>query len=129
MFIEHIAIWVKDIETMRLFYVKYFGCIANAKYENTSNRFESYFLNFKNGARIELMKMPQIPDNANNAINQYIGINHIAIKMDSKEDVDLLTDQIRKDGYIIISEPRKTGDGYYESCIFDPENNRIEIVA
>lgn len=114
---------------MRLFYVKYFGCIANAKYENTSNRFESYFLNFKNGARIELMKMPQIPDNANNAINQYIGINHIAIKMDSKEDVDLLTDQIRKDGYIIISEPRKTGDGYYESCIFDPENNRIEIVA
>jgi len=129
MYIEHIAIWVKDIEIMKFFYEKYFNCYSNEKYHNQNKQFESYFLNFKNGARLELMKMPQIPENMNSYIEQYIGINHIAIKMISKEEVNKLTEKIKNDGYIIISEPRETGDGYFESCILDPENNRIEIVV
>lgn len=129
MFIDHIAIWVKDIEKMKLFYTEYFNCRSNEKYINNEKQFESYFLSFENGARLELMKMPQIPDNINNSIDQYIGIIHIAIKTGNKENVDKLTVQLQNDGYTVISEARETSDGYYESCILDPENNRIEIVA
>jgi lactoylglutathione lyase len=129
MFIEHIAIWVKDIEKMKIFYERYFNCTSNDKYYNHNNNFESYFLSFKNGVRLELMNNSDIPNNLNNSMNQYIGINHLAIKIRNKDDVKYLTEKLKQDGYIIVAEPRETGDGYYESCILDPENNRIEIVA
>lgn len=125
--IEHIAIWVNGIEKMKSFYEKYFNCVSNDKYINHNKQFESYFLSFENDARIELMKMPSIPENA--LKDQYTGFAHLAIKTNNKHTVDALTQHLKNDGYTIISEPRETGDGYYESCILDPENNRIEITA
>lgn len=129
MFIDHVAIWTKDLEKVKDFYKKYFNFKSNNKYINKQKNFESYFLYLENGSRIELMKMPVIPENKNDSIKQYIGIIHIAINVNGRENVEKITDKIKNDGYEIVSLPRETGDGYYESCILDPEGNRIEIVA
>ncbi len=129
MIIEHVAIWVKDIEIMKSFYEKYFNCSSGGKYINRDKKFESYFLTFENGARLELMKRPDIPENLNDAKKQHYGLIHIAVKTGSSDSVRRLTNDIRDGGYTVLEEPRKTGDGYYESCVLDPENNRIEITA
>ena len=128
MFIDHIAIWTNDIEKLKVFYVKYFGAVANEKYINSKKGFESYFLSFVSGSRIEIMQRVDITESMGDALEQYIGITHIAIKMDSDKDVDILTELLRSDGYNIIGEPRTSGDGYYESVILDPDGNRIELV-
>ena len=125
--IDHIAIWVNNLEVMRSFYEKYFGATSNSKYHNPVKNFSSYFLSFDSGARLELMQKPEIPQNLNNTIDQYIGLNHFAISTGAKEYVDKLTETLRYDGYEVVGEPRTTGDGYYESVILDPESNRIEI--
>jgi lactoylglutathione lyase len=125
--IHHVAIWTKDIEKMKNYYVKYFGCKSNEKYSNKISSFESYFLEFENGPKLELMQMSVIPEDKNNIDDQHIGLIHVALSVGSKDFVDKLTDRLRQDGYRIISEPRVTGDGYYESCVLDPESNRIEI--
>lgn len=125
--IEHIAIWTKDIEKLKKFYEDYFDGIAGDKYTNTKKQFESYFIKFESGARLEIMHMPAIPPNLNDTINQYIGLIHIAISVGSVEKVNELTDTLRNAGYKVVGEPRYTGDGYYESCILDPDGNRIEI--
>ncbi|MTK13933.1 MAG: glyoxalase/bleomycin resistance/extradiol dioxygenase family protein [Clostridiaceae bacterium] len=125
--IEHIAIWTKDTEKLKKFYVDYFDGIAGDKYTNTKKQFESYFIKFESGARLELMQMPAVPSNLNDTINQYIGLIHIAISVGSVEKVNELTDTLRNAGYKVVGEPRYTGDGYYESCILDPDENRIEI--
>jgi lactoylglutathione lyase len=125
--IEHIAIWSKDIERLKSFYVQYLNGKAGNKYHNIKKEFKSYFITFESGARLELMQMSSIPDNLNNTEEQYIGFIHIAISVGSKDKVDELTEVIRNAGYSIVSEPRFTGDGYYESCILDPDGNRIEI--
>lgn len=127
MYIEHLAIWVKDLESMRQFYEQYFGGTSNEKYRNDRKSFESYFLSFAKGCRLELMQRPDIPDNANDVINESMGLIHFAISLGNKEAVDTLTERLRVDGYQVVGEPRTTGDGYYESVILDPENNRIEI--
>ncbi len=124
--IEHIAIWVEDLEEMKKFYLRFFELKSNNKYVNPVKQFSSYFLYFESGARIELMQKPDIhrkPD-----INkENIGLAHIAISVGSKEKVDCITNLIRENGYSILGEPRVTGDGYYESVISDPEGNLIEI--
>ena|SRR6056297_2575757 len=125
--IEHIAIWTRNIETMHEFYTHYFDAKADTKYKNESKDFESYFLNFEGGARLELMHMPGIPDNNSDPLAQHIGIIHIAISVGSRERVLKLTQQLEADGYEVIGNPRTTGDGYFESVVFDPERNRIEI--
>ncbi|SKB25641.1 lactoylglutathione lyase [Acetoanaerobium noterae] len=125
--IEHIAIWTSDIERLKLFYIEYFGCTSGSKYINSSKSFESYFLMFDSGCRLELIQMPSIPLNLNNSFSQYLGLIHFAVSVGSKEKVDELTTKLRSDGYEIVGEPRVTGDGYYESCILDPDGNRIEI--
>ncbi|WP_315081716.1 VOC family protein [uncultured Clostridium sp.] len=125
--IEHVAIWTKDIEKLKKFYVDYFDGIAGDKYTNEKKHFESYFIKFESGARLEIMQMPIIPSNLNDTINQYIGLIHIAISVGSIEKVSKLTETLRNAGYMVVSEPRYTGDGYYESCILDPDGNRIEI--
>ncbi|WP_347216634.1 VOC family protein [Chryseobacterium sp.] len=127
--IEHIAVWVKDIEKSRTFYQKYFGAISNEKYCNPVKNFESYFLSFENGCRLEIMTKPALRENENSYESQQFGIIHFAFSAESKEKVNELTEILRKDGYTIAGEPRITGDGYYESVILDPENNIIEIVA
>jgi lactoylglutathione lyase len=125
--IEHIAIWAKDIERLKAFYSDYFNCKAGDKYHNSKKGFESYFLFFESGSRLEIMQMPGIKERNGNSTDQFIGLIHFAISVGSKEKVDALTEKLRKDGYEIVGEPRTTGDGYYESVVCDPEQNRIEI--
>ena len=125
--IDHISLWVSDLEGMCAFYEKYFGAFKGDKYVNSSKNFTSYFLSFDSGCRLELMFNPNVPPNTNDVYNQNIGMIHFAISVGSKERVLALTDQIEKDGYEILGQPRTTGDGYFESVILDPENNRIEI--
>jgi lactoylglutathione lyase len=127
--IDHLAIWTKDLDIVKHFYEKYFDGNAGEKYTNQTKKFESYFLSFEDGCRLELMQMPGIPSNTNDVYKQHGGIIHFAISVGSKEKVNDLTAILRKDGYEIVGEPRTTGDGYYESVVLDPEGNRIEITV
>lgn len=129
MYIEHLAIWVRDLERMRNFYETYFGGIANDKYRNEAKNFTSYFLLFAGGPRLELMQMPTIPANQNDPMQQSLGLIHFAVSVGSPDAVDALTERLRSDGYAVVGEPRRTGDGYYESVLLDPEQNRIEITS
>jgi lactoylglutathione lyase len=125
--IEHIAIWVSDLELMKNFYVHYFDMHAGTKYHNPVKQFTSYFLSAKaGGTRIELMHQPDITD-ALGKRGAMLGLAHLAIAVGSKEQVDALTNQLHKDGYQVEGMPRTTGDGYYESVVLDPEGNMIEI--
>jgi lactoylglutathione lyase len=125
--IEHLAIWTNNLEALKTFYIQFFGAISNEKYYNPNKQFSAYFLSFSDGARLELMQMPGIPANSNDTIQQYTGLTHFALSTGSKEKVDALTEDIRRAGYAVLGEPRWTGDGYYESVVADPDNNRIEI--
>lgn len=125
--IHHIALWVNDLEMMRRFYANYFGICSNEKYNNLKTGFESYFLNFPDeGCKIELMttKDAQAGLKENDHI---VGLAHFAISVGSSSAVDQLTHRLREDGYTVVSDPRWTGDGFYESVILDPEGNRIEL--
>jgi len=127
--IEHLAIWVKDLEKMKSFYEQYFQAKAGEKYHNPTKNFTSYFLSFDSGCRLELMYKPEIPKNVNDAMDQYTGIIHFAIAVGSIAKVEQLTEELRSASYAVVGEPRTTGDGYYESVVLDPENNRIEITV
>lgn len=150
--IEHVAIWARDLESLRDFYVRWFGATPNARYENRVRGFRSYFLGFGGpdaaegdgkaenradgfaSARLELMEMPGIvePGRAGEGGDndaQHFGLAHLAVKVGSREAVISLTEDLRRSGVRILSEPRQTGDGYFESCILDPEGNRVEITA
>lgn len=130
MHIEHLALWVRDLERMRTFYETYFSAIANDKYTNIAKGFSSYFLSFPGGGpRLEIMQMPGIPDSLNDAFAQFSGLIHFAISVGSETAVDAVTEQLRTDGFPVLGEPRRTGDGYYESVVLDPELNRIEILG
>jgi len=124
--IEHLAIWTDDIELLRRFYVRYFNVSCGEKYVNPKKNFTSYFLSFGNEkTRLELMHIP----NMENLVSRenLKGPAHFAISVGGKETVDALTERLREDGYTIASEPRTTGDGYYESAVLDPEENYVEI--
>lgn len=125
--IEHVAMYVKDLEKARDFFVKYFDARSNDGYYNEADKFRSYFLTFEDGARLELMNHPEICDKEKQL--RMSGFIHLAFSVGSKEKVDSLTEKLRADGFQIASEPRTTGDGYYESCILDPEGNQIEITV
>jgi len=127
--IEHLALWVNDLEKIRAFYAKYFGTVSGEKYHNPKKGFSSYFLKFReSGTRLEIMNRMDITTAAaDRSLNK--GYTHLAISVGGKDAVDYLTEQLRSDGYIVESEPRTTGDGYYESVVLDPEGNPIEIVA
>ena len=126
--IEHIAIWVQDLEKMKAFYSLFFNMKSGEIYINEKKGFSSYFLSFESGARLELMYRADIIESG---INQspLRGLNHLAISVGSKEKVDELTNFFREKGIQIVGEPRTTGDGYYESVIADPEGNLIEITV
>lgn len=125
--IEHIALYVNDIEGARQFFVKYFGATSSDGYHNLQTDFRSYFLSFEKGARLEIMNKPNMSD-LPKEINR-TGYAHIAFSVGSKETVDTLTTELKADGYEVISGPRTTGDGYYESCIIALEDNQIEITV
>lgn len=125
--IEHVAMYVSHLEEARDFFVKYLGAKSNDGYRNPRTGFRSYFLTFDDGARLELMNKPTMIDDAK--VPERTGYAHIAFSVGSKEAVDALTARLRADGYAVVSGPRTTGDGYYESCILAVEDNQIEITV
>ncbi|WP_221663872.1 VOC family protein [Bacillus velezensis] len=124
--IEHAAIWVKDLERMKEFYETYFGAKANDLYLNEKKDFKSYFLSFDSGCRLELMKKGGIDEVPSQNMT---GWAHLAFSTGSKERVNELTETFKNDGFQVVSGPRVTGDGYYESVIEDGEGNLIEITV
>lgn len=125
--IEHVAMYVNDLESARKFFEQYMGAVSNNLYHNEKTGFRSYFLTFGDGARLEIMNQQNM-DDADKSLRR-TGFIHIAFSVGSKEKVDLLTEQMKKDGYEILSGPRMTGDGYYESCVVAIEGNQIEITV
>ena len=125
--IEHVALYVSDLESTKKFFVKYLEAKSNDGYHNQKTGFCSYFLTFAEGARIEIMKIPEIDDSPKKLART--GYSHIAFSVGSIEKVDALTAELKSDGYEVISGPRTTGDGYYESCIVAVEDNKIEITV
>ncbi len=125
--IAHIAIWTKDLEAMKDFYARYFKGEANEKYINPIKRFESYFISFESGTKLELMHKQSVDKPLDT--EEHLGITHIAFKLGSENAVLSLTETLRSDGFIIIGEPRTSGDGYFESVVLDLEGNRIELLA
>lgn len=126
--INHIAIWTSDLEQLREFYINYFKAKSSKKYLNEKTKFESYFLSFDEGSRLEIMYMPTIEESLS-ASKSYIGLAHFSLSVGSKEEVVLLTEILKQDGFEIVSEPRTTGDGYFESIINDPDGNKVEITV
>jgi lactoylglutathione lyase len=125
MHIEHIAIWTQQLEALKTFYETYFAARANQKYTNLKTHFESYFLTFDAGPRLELMQRPDIE--GKQAVEPRIGYAHLAFSVGSTEEVDRLTQRLERDGVQVVGQPRTTGDGYYESVVLDPDGNRVEI--
>lgn len=124
--IDHVAMYVNDLNSAREFFMKYFGAKSNEGYHNTKTGFKSYFLSFDEGSRLEIMKRPEMTDMEKTLART--GYIHIAFNVGSKEKVDELTEQLRTDGYEVLGGPRITGDGYYESAIVAIEGNQIEII-
>ena len=127
--IDHVAIWTENLEELKDFYSRFFNGIPGEKYINKQNNFQSYFISFNSGSRLELMTMPNIPNNLNNSTKQSKGIIHLAFGLDSVNEVDLKAKEFELNGFQMISGPKITGDGYYEFEIFDPDKNRIEITT
>jgi lactoylglutathione lyase len=117
--IEHVAAWVSDLERARAFYERWFGTKEGPRYESARRPFQSHFLAFGEGARLELMAAPQ----------EAPRLAHIAVSVGSREAVDALITRMRSGGVTTLSEPRETGDGYYEAVIADSEGNVLEITG
>ena len=124
--IHHIAIWTIHLEELKQFYCTYFNGVSNEKYVNAAKGFESYFIHFDNEVSLELMRRTDIIKRTE---GELLGYCHLAFSLDSKADVLRLTEQLRKDGYQIVGEPRVTGDGYFESVVLDADGNRVELVS
>lgn len=136
---EHVAVYVKNLETAREFFIKYFDAESGEMYHNRKTGFRSYFLSFEDGARLEIMTRPEIeaePKMEDGSSKRRpakpliaAGYIHLAFSVGSKEAVDALTSRMKADGYDVVSGPRTTGDGYYESCVVGIEGNQIEITV
>jgi len=127
--IDHIAVWTDDLERCKQFYVSYFGAVAGSGYVNPKQGFESCFLSFADGARIEVMKTTIFDPVKIEPGAQRMGLTHFAVALGSERLVDELTRRLKNDGYPVLDGPRRTGDGYYESVVLDPDGNRVEITA
>ncbi len=125
--IEHIALYVNDLAAARDFFVRYFGASSNEGYHNEKTGFRSFFLTFEGGTRLELMTRPAMEDLEKPLTRT--GFAHIAFSVGSREQVDALTKVLQTDGFEVVSGPRVTGDGYYESCVVALEGNQIEITV
>lgn len=127
--IEHIALWTPDLERLSSFYRDYFRAAVGPRYANPAKGFESRFLTFDGGARLEIMRSTLLSPIQSEPGAQRMGLTHLAIAVGSEPAVDELTGRLRQNGYPVVDGPRRTGDGYYESVVLDPDGNRIEITA
>jgi lactoylglutathione lyase len=127
--IDHLAIWTSDIDRCAAFYRTYLGADAGARYQNEKKGFESVFLTFADGARLEVMHTTTLDPVPSAPGAQRMGLTHFAIALGSEAAVDALTDRLRADGVPVLDGPRRTGDGYYESVVLDPDGNRLELTA
>ncbi|MPR32204.1 VOC family protein [Salmonirosea aquatica] len=127
--LDHLAVYTTQLEVLRAFYLRYFQATSNEKYLNLRKGFASYFLSFGGDARLEIMQKDSVSASGAGIGEEYLGITHLALSVGRQEEVDSLTERLRTDGYTVVGEPRRTGDGYYESVILDPDGNRVEIVA
>ncbi len=127
--IEHIAMWTEDLERLTAFYRAYFAAVAGDKYVNAAKGFESRFLTFATGARLEIMRTTTLHPVRHAPAAQRMGLTHLAFSVGSEHEVDQLTNRLRSGGYPVLDPPRRTGDGYYESVVLDPDGNRVEITA
>ena len=125
--IDHAAVYVTDLDKARDFFIRYFDARCGSLYHNPKTGFSSYFLSFSDGARLEIMTLDSLKPGSRAEVAA--GYAHIAFSVGSREGVDELTARLRDDGYAVISGPRVTGDGYYESAVLDGEGNRIEITV
>jgi lactoylglutathione lyase len=124
--INHIALYTMDLERMKTFYETYFHAVPNQGYHNKNTDLRTYFLSFEDNTRLEIMTRPTLEQSVSSPLDT--GYIHLAFSVGSKDKVDDLTTTLEKAGYTILSKPRTTGDGYYESCVLDPDGNQIEIV-
>ncbi len=122
--ITHVAVYVSDLDKSKEYYTKFFGGISNEMYVNAKG-FKSYFIRFHSGARLELMNKPEIINKI--SCEEIMGWSHVAFSVGSREKVIEITEEIVSEGYKLLSGPRTTGDGYFESCVTDPDGNRVEI--
>lgn len=127
--IEHVAMWVDDLDLICSFYARCFDAAIGPRYENMTKGFASRFLSFGSGARIEVMTTTALSPVAYEPGAQRMGLTHLAISLGSEQAVDELTARLREEGVPVLDGPRRTGDGYYESVVLDPEGNRIELTA
>jgi len=127
--IEHIALWTNDLKRSVDFYSRHFAATPGAPYVNSKKGFESVFLTLSGGARIEVMSTTTLHPVQIEAGAQRMGLTHFAIAVGSDALVDQLTQRLKNDGYPVLDGPRRTGDGYYESVVLDPDGNRIEITS
>ena len=127
MMIEHVALYTRDLDRLSAFYQTYLDGTEDKQYENPQTGLKTRFISFADGARLELMTRPELEEGERSRL--WTGWAHLAFKAGTSENVDALTERLRADGYEIVSGPRVTGDGYYESCVLDPDGNMIEITA
>ena len=127
--IEHIAFWTEDLERLADFYAKYFGATVGSRYVNPAKGYESRFLSFEGGARIEVMRSSTLDPVKHARGAHRMGLAHLAMSVGSTQRVDELTYRLRQDGFEVVDGPRHTGDGYYESVVLDPDGNRIEVTV
>jgi lactoylglutathione lyase len=124
--LEHVGLWVRDLDTVVDFYARYFAARVGDRYENPRKGFESRFLEFSDGARLEIMRRKDVTTRGGD--NQ-LGLAHVALTVGDEAAVDALAARLSADGFAPIDGPRRTGDGYYECVVRDPEGNRVEIAA
>ena len=124
--IDHVALYCLDLEGMKEFFIRYFNGVPNDMYHNPKTGLKTYIMTFPDSeARLELMTRPEVEEETSNIYRQ--GFIHLSFSVGSEKIVDSLTKVLYEDGYQVLSGPRTTGDGYYESCIVGPENILIEI--
>jgi lactoylglutathione lyase len=127
--IEHVALWTSDVDRLVAFYCTYFAAKPGDRYANPTKGFESRFVSFSSGARLEIMRTTSLQPVEHDPGAQRMGLTHLALSVGSENEVNQLTERLRGDGYPVVDGPRRTGDGYYESVVLDPDGNRVEISA
>jgi lactoylglutathione lyase len=127
--LAHVAMWTDDLDRLAAFYIKYFGASEGSRYGNPAKGFESVFLSFDDGARLEIMRTTRLPLAPGEPGAERAGLAHLALSVGSVERVDELTRAMAGDGHVVVDGPRRTGDGYYESVVLDPDGTRVEITA